>query len=78
MAAGVVGVAITAVAAGTAVILSDKKRRKKVEKVLSQLGKTGKEWVEKAQTTLTNAGENLQRVNNEIQGESRKKNTAKA
>lgn len=77
VALGAMGAA-TAIAAGTAVMLSDKKRRKKVGKALNQLGRKGKEWVEKAQTTLNDIEGKLGEVNKRIPSGGKKRIAARA
>lgn len=75
--AGVIGVAVTAVAGAAAVVLSDKKRRKKVGKALNQLGETGREWAMKAQTTINKVENKLNQVNKGGSKGTRKKVTTK-
>lgn len=75
---GIVGAAATAVAAGTAIMLSDKKRRKKVGKALNQLGKKSTEWVEKARTTLDKMEKRLEDVDKRIPNGARKRIAARA
>lgn len=64
--AGIMGVAATGITMAAAVMLSDKKRRKKVGKTLSQLGEKGREWIGKAQMTLNKMEKKFDKMNERV------------